>query len=219
MDRYPGCHTRITRSFDKVIGSIERITEVWVIVHISESIVTGQECDTWGRDLLVGIEIPVIVVDIIRSEVEDITLIEGKWEDRARESSIGSDLISILVEYDISLWIGTSEHRENLILMTQYLCRYTSYTSDYFSGTLEFPCSLTCRFYTRISESRSDEFSIGWLEYLSIDLEVFCRILYPEHSQRKYIPSTSSIGEWIGSIFFYGCPCHVFERERGGDHI
>ena len=52
--------------------------EVWIIVHISETIGIREECNAWRGDLFVGIEIPIIVVDIISSIVEDISLVESK---------------------------------------------------------------------------------------------------------------------------------------------
>lgn len=52
--------------------------KVWIIVHISESISIREESDSWRWDFFVGIEIPIIVVDIISSIVEDISLVEGK---------------------------------------------------------------------------------------------------------------------------------------------
>ncbi len=84
--------------------------EVWIVVHIPEPIVTSQECDTWWWDLLVGIQIPVVVVHIIGSIVEDISLVQGKRVDRTWESPIRPYLISILIEHDIPLGIGMSEH-------------------------------------------------------------------------------------------------------------
>lgn len=39
MERYTDSHSRITRFFDKGIGLLECITEVWIVVHISQAIV------------------------------------------------------------------------------------------------------------------------------------------------------------------------------------
>lgn len=52
--------------------------KVWIIVHISETIGIREESDSWRWDFFVGIEIPIVVVDIISSIVEDISLVEGK---------------------------------------------------------------------------------------------------------------------------------------------
>lgn len=44
-------------------------------------------------------------VDIISVVIEHIPLVESEREDRSWESTIGTDLITVLIEYDISLWI------------------------------------------------------------------------------------------------------------------
>ena len=93
--------------------------KIWIIVHISQSIVTREECDTWWWDLLVGIQIPVVVVDIVRMVVEDVSFVQSEREYRSRESTIGPNLISILIEHDISLRIGMTEHILDLSIVRE----------------------------------------------------------------------------------------------------
>ena len=115
MDGYPCRDRRISRSFDEGIGFLEGLSEVWVVVHISEPIGIREECEPWRRDFLVRIEIPVIVVDIIRTVVEDIPLIESKGDDTPWKSPIRTDLITILIEYYISFWSFMPEECEDLL--------------------------------------------------------------------------------------------------------
>jgi hypothetical protein len=119
MDRDTTRDSRLSRPLDEAIGSIKGRAKVWIIVHISESIVIREKSDPWRWDLLVWIEIPVVVVDVILSIVEDITIVESRRHDTPWESSIGSDLITILVEYYISRWILMSEEREDIRLMIE----------------------------------------------------------------------------------------------------
>ena len=109
MQCYPDRHCRISGFLDKGICLLECISKVWIIVHVSKSIVSWDESKSWRREFLVWVEIPVIVVDVIRTEVFDISLIYCKCDDTSWESTIGSDLITILIEDDISLWSISSE--------------------------------------------------------------------------------------------------------------
>lgn len=115
MDRYPGRDRRISRSFDEGIGFLEGLPEVWIVVHISESIGIREERESWRRDFFVWIEVPVIVVHIIRTVVEDISFIEGKGDNTPWESPIRTDLITILIEYYISFWSFMPEECEDLL--------------------------------------------------------------------------------------------------------
>lgn len=47
MYSYTTSDSRVTRTLDESIGLIESDTEVWIIVHISESIVVGEERKSW----------------------------------------------------------------------------------------------------------------------------------------------------------------------------
>ena len=52
--------------------------EIWIIVHISEPIAISEECDTRWWDLLVGIEIPVVIIYIISMIIENIPLVKSE---------------------------------------------------------------------------------------------------------------------------------------------
>lgn len=117
MDRDPRRDRRIPRLLDEGIRFFERVMEVRIIVHISETIIPRDERESWRWEFLVGVEIPVIVVDVIHTIVEDIPFVEGEGDDTARKSPIRTDLIAILIEDDIAFWLVVTEHRENILFM------------------------------------------------------------------------------------------------------
>ena len=114
MERYTDSHCLVTRSFDEVIGFLESIREVGIVVHISESIILRKERESWRRRLFPWIEIPVIVVDVICAIVFDISMKYGKCQYRTGESSIRTDFITVLIEYDISLWLICTKQGEDI---------------------------------------------------------------------------------------------------------
>ena len=180
MDGDSGSHTRVSRPFDERVGSIKSIREIWIIVHIPQSIVAGEECDTWWWDLLVGIQIPVVVVDIVRMVVEDVSFVQSEREYRSRESTIRPYLISILIEYDISLRIDMSEHILDPSIVRERPVEERCDTGESLSHFLHTDCPLACRCHSCIYLTRCLEISFGLFEYLFVLYDPVRRVHYPD---------------------------------------
>lgn len=180
MKCYTARECLIPRSLDKVICLFESETKVWIIIYISESIVIWKERESWRRDFFVWIEVPVIVIDIIRSEIKDISFVEGKCDNRSWKSSICTDFITILIENHIPLWLFMSEHFlyiftfwkvkiNNLWHTSEKSCNFF-YLFPYFRIYMDFSIDFTC---TR-------EFISNCFYNILIFLEIVCRCIYTE---------------------------------------
>lgn len=220
MDGYSSRHTRIPRLLDKSICLIERLMKVWIIVHISESVGICEESDSWRWDFFVGIEIPIIVVDIISSIVENISLVESKWENRSRESTIGTYLITILIEYNISLGVSMPEHIENIFLVIDSPVEETCNEWKSFSDILHPESPLSGWSHSSIDLSSLDKLCSSLFECRCILFEPIGWIRYTKWFKWKYILCCCSIRERILLVSFYSGSCFfVLIRDRLSNHI
>ena len=109
----------IPRFFDKCICFFESIPKIWIIVHISQSIIIRKKRKSWRRDFLCWIEIPIIVIDIILTIIEDISFIECKRKDGSWKSTIRSYFITVLIEYNVSFRIVMSKQAKDVLLIRE----------------------------------------------------------------------------------------------------
>lgn len=220
MNCYSSSYTCISRFFDKSVCLVEGFMEIWIIIHISETIGVSKKCDTWWWNFFVGIEIPIIIVDIIPVVIQNISFIESEWEYWSRKSSIGSYLITILIEYNISLWVRVAEHIQDIFLIIQSPIEETCNKWKSFSDFLHSHSSLPCWNYASIDLSSVYEFCSSLFKGTGILFEPIRWICYSEWFKRKYIFCSCSIGEWILSIFFDNGARFSFDIwYRLSDHI
>jgi hypothetical protein len=108
---------RVARTLNEIICLLKSVAKIRIVVHIPESIGISEKGKSWRWWLFVRIEIPVVIVDIIFSEVKNISFVEGKRNNRTWKSSICTDFIAILIEYYIPYRLFVSEKTQKLRLM------------------------------------------------------------------------------------------------------
>lgn len=134
---------RISRTLDKTIRLFYSITKIRIIIYITKSIVICQKCQTWRGLFFIRIEIPIIIVHIIFPVIENISFVESKCHDRSRKTSIGTNLITILIQNHITSWITIPEHSKNIFFMIKIpwevcgdFCKTTSHTVNFLSNLI-----------------------------------------------------------------------------------
>ena len=200
-----GSDSSLSRSLDKSIRLIECLMKIGIIVHITETVVVSQKSNPRRRDFLIRIEIPIIIIHIISAIIKDISFIESKWQYRSRETSICSYFITVLIEDDISLRIGMSEHIENIFLIIEWpiqdSCKFTKSKSNW----LHLESSFTRRTNTTINISWYYKLIPCLSQIILVIYNPISWIRYPKCLHEKYILGGDSIWEYILSIFSNSC--------------
>ena len=96
-----------------------RIAEIGVVVRIADSEISAVSLESAWRRFFVGIEFPVVIVDIAFFELLHLPFVEFKRENASRESAVGSKLVLILVENHIPFRFRIAEESENRIEMSK----------------------------------------------------------------------------------------------------
>ncbi len=156
MYRYTRSDRWVTRTFYKIICLLQSQTKIWIIIHISESIILGQKSETWWWLFLIRIEVPIIIIDIIASQIKNISLIESKYNDRTWEATIRTYLITILIQNQISYRFIVSEEFKKLFLMSDSICEVLHSPWEENSDIMHFCCKFRtcCNMLIYISCSR-----------------------------------------------------------------
>ena len=112
--------------------------------------------------------------------IEYISLIYSERQNRTGESSIRSYLISILIEYDISLRVGISEHIEDIFLIFERPIEDTCESRYSFSYFLHTDSTFSCGSYSSIEISCCREFISSLFEDSLMFSDPISWIGYPE---------------------------------------
>lgn len=137
IDRYTIRDTRFSRFLDETIRFLETVTKEGVICDITEAEVS-ELFESCGRDFNMRKKIPVVIVDIIFTIVEDIPLIECERKNRSGEASVCSDLVTILIEYDVLHRFSITEHSEHVSLMFEKESAISCQVSECFTNIDNF---------------------------------------------------------------------------------
>ena len=105
----------------KLINNREILCKYRRIICITQSIICREFSNSWRGLDLIWIEFPIVEIDISRFKFCYRSTIHLKENHTSRESPTRSDLITILIEYEISHWLIATDRCEYLISVCEII--------------------------------------------------------------------------------------------------